>query len=60
MGAKQNPHRGPSKADKRMLPVYLTEDEHTALAEAAERAMRSKAQHARWLLTRATLDIDDE
>ncbi len=56
MGAKQNPHRGPSKAGKKMLAVWLTPDEHTALAEAAEQAMRSKGQHARWLLTRGDYD----
>jgi hypothetical protein len=60
MGAKQNPHRGPSKNGKRVLNIYLTDAEHQALAEAAERAMRSKGQHARWLLTRDNLDIDDE
>ena len=60
MGAKQQPHRGPSKDGKRVLNIYLTEDEHQALAQAAEKAMRSKGQHARWLLTRDNLDGDYE
>lgn len=50
MGRKQNPHRGPSKANKRSVTIHLLEDEYTRLLQLAEVECRSATQQAIYLI----------
>lgn len=54
---KRNPHRGPSKADKRSVTVHLTEDEYTRLIKLAEEECRSATQQAVYLIRRGLVEV---
>ena len=57
MTRKQNPHRGPTKANKRSVTIHLLEDEYARLLQLAEKECRSATQQAIYLIRRGLTEV---